>query len=367
MQQPLITVIIPTFNRVYCVGRAIDSARTQTHQNLEIVVVDDGSSDETRDMIARTYGADPRVRYFFHENRGVTATRNRGLSLSRGEYVAWLDSDDVWLPWKLELQLACFRALPEVGMVWSDMQAVDPDGEIANHSHLRTMYGAYRWFPRNEQLFSQSLPLAGIVPHLASVVVDRRFYAGKIFSHMIMGNLVHTSTVLVRRDRLDKVGRLNEELCFSGEDYDFHLRTCRYGPVGFIDMATIRYQTGMADRLSRDEYSIHAAMNCLTSVLPFIEHARSEIDLPDRMIRRRLAEIHRRAGEKLVNAGESLKARAHLRTSLRHHFWQFRAWKFMALAMLPTRAREQLRTRLRSLKSMVGIGKKQPLTAAKAG
>ena len=68
---------------------------------------------------------------------------------------------------------------------------------------------------------------------------------------MIMGNLVHTSTVLIRRERLEKVRGFNEELRISGEDYDFHLRTCREGPVGFIDLATIRYQTGMPDRLTR--------------------------------------------------------------------------------------------------------------------
>ena len=83
MANPLVSVIIPTFNRAHCVGRAIDSVRTQTHQNTEILVLDDGSTDGTRELIEQSYADDPRVRYLYHQNRGVTATRNRGLSLAR--------------------------------------------------------------------------------------------------------------------------------------------------------------------------------------------------------------------------------------------------------------------------------------------
>ena len=74
MPEPLVSVIIPTFKRAYCLGEAIDSVRTQTHQNTEILVLGDGSTDGTRDLIERSYAGEPRVRYFFHENRGVTAT-----------------------------------------------------------------------------------------------------------------------------------------------------------------------------------------------------------------------------------------------------------------------------------------------------
>ncbi len=337
MPEPLISVIIPTFNRAYCIGKAIDSVRTQTHQNTEILVIDDGSTDGTRDLIDRTYADDPRVRYVFHENRGVTATRNRGLALVRGEFVALLDSDDTWSPWKLELQLACFRHRPEIGMVWTDMEAVGPGGEIISRAYLRTMYGAYRWFPRQEQLFPHSFSLAEIAPGLAPHLADRRLHTGDIFSQMIMGNLVHTSTVIIRRETLEKVGRFNEELLFCGEDYDFHLRTCRQGPVGFLDLATIRYQTGMPDRLTRDEYKVYAATNCVKSILPFIEQERARIDLSDRMIRLRLAHVHSWAGERLLNTGESSLARVHLRKSLSHQLWQLKAWKFLALAFASRR------------------------------
>src|SRR5262245_28512438 len=257
MSSSLVSVIVPTYNRAYCLPRTIDSVLNQTHAASEVILLDDGSTDGTRELVRERYGREPRVRYAYQENQGVTATRNNALALARGDYVAFLDSDDWWEPWKLELQLACFARRPEVGMVWTDMQAVDPDGQVVNPAYLRTMYGAYRWFPK-ERLFPESVPLADLAPGLRATVGDRRFYAGDIFSPMVMGNLVHTSTVLLRRDRLAAVKKFNEELRVSGEDYDFHLRTCRAGPVGYADVSAVHYQTGMPDRLTRPSYRVHA-------------------------------------------------------------------------------------------------------------
>jgi len=306
------------------------------------------------------------VRYFFHENRGVTATRNRAFTACRGDFVALLDSDDIWSPWKLELQLACFRHHPEIGMVWSDMEAIGPGGEVVSRSHLRTLYSAYQWFPRSEDLFPHSYPLAQIAPGLAPVVEDRKLYTGEIFSQMIMGNLVHTPTVVLRRDRLEKIGGFNEDLRISGEDYDFHLRTCREGPVGFIDLATIRYQTGNPDQLTRPAYNVHIAVNCLKTMLPWIDQKPSQINLPDRMLRLRLAEVHGWVGEALTSAGESSQARAHLRKSLKHQVWQYQAWKFLALASLPGSVREPTRRLARALKVRLGAKKAVAIAAAKA-
>ena len=365
MPEPLVSVIIPTFNRAYCVGQAIDSVRTQTHQNTEILVLDDGSSDGTRDFIEQSYGDDPRVRYFFHENRGVTATRNRGIPLCRGDFVALLDSDDTWSPWKLELQLACLHHRPEVGMVWTDMEAVGPGREVVSRSYLRTMYHAYRWFPL-EELFRESFPLADIAPELAPFVEDGRLHTGEIFSQMIMGNLVHTSTVVLRRERIEKVRGFNEELRLSGEDYDFHLRTCKEGPVGFVDVPTIRYQTGFPDQLTHSAYKVHAAKNCLSTILPWIEYQRSQIELPERMLRLRLAEVHGWLGDVLLSSGETSLARVHLRKSLSRQPWQPRALKLLALASLPRSVRQPLRRLARALKAKPRMRNDQRIASAEA-
>ena len=156
MSGDLVTVVIPTYNRAHCIARAIDSAATQTHTNLDIIIVDDGSSDDTGTLIQKRYGDDPRVTYLRQENQGVSAARNAGLRMARGSYIALLDSDDVWKPWKIELQLRCLDHFPEAGMVWTDMEAVGPDGCLISQRYLRSMYqNSYRWFPSNNALFSR--------------------------------------------------------------------------------------------------------------------------------------------------------------------------------------------------------------------
>ena len=226
MTNDQVSVVIPTYNRANCIRNAVDSVLAQTHSNWEILVVDDGSTDETKRLIAQEYGHDPRIRYIYQQNAGVSHARNTGMDRSRGDYIAFLDSDDRWKTWKLEVQLMCLRRFPEVGMVWTDMEAVNPEGAVIDPRHLKTMYSAYRFF-QMDTLFEKSVPVGEITQ--AVEARGARFYAGDIYPDMIMGSLVHTSTVLLRRERMEKVKGFDESLKLSGEDYDFHLRTCKWG------------------------------------------------------------------------------------------------------------------------------------------
>src|SRR5262245_55073016 len=129
MSRPLVSVVIPTFNRAYCLADAIDSVISQTYPNVEVVLIDDGSTDTTPALIEERYGRDERVRYVRQDKSGTNIARNHGLRLARGEFVALLDSDDYFLPWKLEMEVACLEALPDAGMIWTDMDALDSDGK----------------------------------------------------------------------------------------------------------------------------------------------------------------------------------------------------------------------------------------------
>ena len=117
MDSSLVSVVIPTYNRADCLVQTLSSVFGQTHTELEILLVDDGSTDGTRALIERHWGNDSRLRYLFQSNRGVSAARNYGMREARGAYLALLDSDDAWMPWKLEAQLACLAAFPEAGMI----------------------------------------------------------------------------------------------------------------------------------------------------------------------------------------------------------------------------------------------------------
>lgn len=346
---PLVSVVIPTYNRAYCLPRAIDSALAQTHANLEIIVVDDGSTDNTREVVQTRYGHEPRVRYLPQRNTGVSGARNHGMDEARGEFVALLDSDDLWYPWKIAAQLAVFRAFPEAGMVWTDMEAIDPDGHVCNPRYLRTMYSAYRWFS-SDDLFDKSVTLADVEPSCPETLRGTRAYFGDIYSPMIMGNLVHTSTVLIRRERMRQVGEFVAKYTHGGEDFHFHLRTCREGPVAFLDAASIQYQLGFADQITRPESQMNFATSFLETIQTELAEHRKRIRLPRHMLRAVLAEAHGWIGSVALNRGDLTLARRHLACSLSQQPWHPNVWRQLLLALLPARLGETLRSIYRRLR-----------------
>jgi GT2 family glycosyltransferase len=350
MDAPLVSVVVPTYNRASLIGRTIESVLAQTYPAVEVVVVDDGSSDDTQERIAERYGGDARVRYFHQENAGPAMARNAGFAQARGEYVALLDSDDTWFPWKLSLQVRCMQRYPELGMTWTDMQMIDPSDQVVDPAYLRHMYSAYAWFT-NDQIFPHTWPLSEIAPDLADVVGAAPLRVGNIFSKMIMGNLVHTSTVVLRRDRLARVKGFDESLRRTGEDYDFHLRTCREGPVGLLDLPAIRYQQGLPDRLTAKHLRLKMAQNLLRTIEPVVARDRASIDLPDHMIRRTLAKAHAWVAYEHLERGEVGPARKHYLQSLRQRPWQPALAKPISFAALPFGAGPVLRRKLRSLKA----------------
>lgn len=131
--EPLVSVVLPTFNRADLLGRAIDSVRQQTYRTFELLVVDDGSTDDTAALIAGI--ADDRLRYLPQSaNRGQAAARNEGLRRARGDFISFQDSDDVWMPDRLARLMAAFEtAGPRVGVVYSDMLRVWRDGRVTYH------------------------------------------------------------------------------------------------------------------------------------------------------------------------------------------------------------------------------------------
>jgi GT2 family glycosyltransferase len=317
-ESDLVSVVIPSYNRASSVGAAIDSALGQTHRNVEVLVVDDGSTDETAAVVSCRYAGDPRVRYLHKENGGAASARNEGLRHARGAFVAFLDSDDWWKPWKTELQLRCLERFPQAGMIWTDMEAVGPDGRLIQPRFLRTMYrAAYRWFPTPESLFETSTPLDTVGCATLPAGTPGRVWCGDLSSSILLGNLVHTSTVLLRRERREQVGFFLESLR-SGEDFEFHLRTCRLGPVAYADLETIRYQIGGVDQLTRPELQIGLARAFVATIAPLLERAGPEVKLPRHMVAAVLAEAHAWVGREALVHGQTREARAHLRNSLRH-------------------------------------------------
>lgn len=343
-ESAMVSVVIPTYNRAYCLPLAIDSVLAQAHDPLEVLVIDDGSTDDTRECVARLYGSEPRVRYIHQPNKGVSAARNTGLRQIRGDYVAFLDSDDRWLPGKLKLQLDCLNAVPEAGMVSTDMQAIDPEGAVIHPRYLQLMYSGHRRYSSYRDLYSGERVMPGSTPPV-------RFYWGDIFSQMVLGNLVHTSTVLIRRNRLNAAGYFREDLR-TGEDFHFHLRVCREGPVAFIDLATIQYRIGSADALTKPALHLDIAKAYIMTLHEVLERDGNRITVPAHVIADSRARAYAWAGRTALDADRAGEARTWYLKSLQLRPLRLSTLQFFVVSVLPRPVRGLLATAVRRLRAL---------------
>jgi glycosyltransferase involved in cell wall biosynthesis len=205
-----ISVIIPTYNRVNLIGRALASVYAQSRSAQEVIVVDDGSSDGTDDYV-RTYF--PQARYIRQANRGVSAARNRGITAARGEWLAFLDSDDEWLPQKLAIQCQVLQASTDHRMCHSN--------EI--------------WVRRGRCVNPMR-------KHVKS--------GGNIFQRCLPRCMISPSSVMLHRSVMETVGRFDEAFP-ACEDYDLWLRVCAVYAVLYVEQPLIIKYGGHPDQLSR--------------------------------------------------------------------------------------------------------------------
>ena len=231
---PQISVIIPTYNRASLIQRAIHSVFRQSFGDWELIVVDDGSTDSTQDTLI-SYTNHSKVRLFKTENRGVSAARNLGIRQARGTWIAFLDSDDEWLPTKLEKQMEESQKHPEIFIIHGD--------EIWIRKGLR-VNPMKKHQKKGGDIFHQALKLCCISP----------------------------STVFIKKNLFEKIGGFREDFPVC-EDYDLWLRiTSRY-PVGYIDDFLIKKHGDHLDQLSRqykamDYWRVLSLFYCLSPINP---------------------------------------------------------------------------------------------------
>jgi len=209
-QKPRVSVIIPTYNRAWSLHEAVQSVLKQTYTDYEIIVVDDGSTDETATLL-HNYGS---VIAMHQPRQGVSAARNQGVRAARGELLAFLDSDDFWLPEKLSVQVRYFDDNPEAVICQTEET----------------------WVRRGVRVNPGR---------------RHRKQAGMIFKPSLALCLVSPSAVMLRRSLFVSVGGFDDQLP-ACEDYDLWLRiSCRY-PIGLIETPLIVKRGGHDDQLSRE-------------------------------------------------------------------------------------------------------------------
>lgn len=207
----LVSVIVPAFNAARTIDATLATALGQSHRNLEVIVVDDGSQDATAAIVARRATEDPRLRYVFQSNRGVAAARNRGIDLARGAYIATLDADDLWDEAKIARQVERFlTAGPETALVYTWCYWLAPEGGTL-----------------------------GYAPPL--------LHEGRVFPQMCLGNLViSASNALIRREAVLAAGGFDESLRLAGgqgcEDWKLYLQVAEQHEIAAVPEYLVGYR-----------------------------------------------------------------------------------------------------------------------------
>jgi len=187
----LISIIIPTYNRGGLIINTINSVLNQTYLNWELIIVDDGSTDNTKEIIASVN--DSRIKYIYRENKGPSAARNTGIKNANGEYIAFLDSDDEWLPEKIERQIKFLDKNPNIGIIGGWSTSV---------------------FENNKKLSQSCIEIKNNKTYIKALL---------LFPFYKINELPWTSSIIVKKECFDKVGYFDEKM-ISKEDWDMWLR-----------------------------------------------------------------------------------------------------------------------------------------------
>jgi glycosyltransferase involved in cell wall biosynthesis len=224
-----VSVVIPTYNRMPFLDRALRSVLAQTVQPQEVIVVDDGSTDNTLAMLKSSY---PHVKYCYQDNQGVSKARNRGIAMANFDWIAFLDSDDEWMPEKLQMQFDVVHKNSGLPLCHTEEIWIRR-GRRVNPMHKHQKYGGY--------IYDKCLPLCAISP----------------------------SSAIIHRTVFEQVGLFDESLP-ACEDYDLWLRICSRYEVLYIDSPLIVKYGGHDDQLSRrywgmDRFRIQALLKMLNN------------------------------------------------------------------------------------------------------
>lgn len=305
---PTVSVVIPAYNAVAFLPRAVESVLGQTYSDFELIVVDDGSTDETP-QVMEEYEDD--VRYVRKENGGSASARNRGIREARGEYIALLDADDVWLPEKLERQMELHRTDPD--LMWSYTNWLQVDQETGETIH------------RSDQIMENQ--------------------GGDVLRPLIGRLFIPPSTQVFRRDVFEDVGTYDEsDLHLTSEDWEFSLRVAEKYPIGYLDQPLVRrLRHGGKKTTTMDlDDALHDRQAIITKAV------RRNPDRLTDLYNPAMANLYTKMGRKALDREERFRALRMFGTAIKYAPTYWRAWLYGASSLFP-RSILRLMGRLRTL------------------
>jgi glycosyltransferase involved in cell wall biosynthesis len=274
--KPTVSIIIPTYNRSRLLARAVKSVLNQTYQDFELIIVDDGSTDGTKEVVAGFN--DVRIRYVRHEeNRGEAAARNTGIKAAKCNYIAYQDSDDEWLPEKLARQMELLEnAPPEVGVIYT--------GFWKTENHRRT-YIPFSWVSQKN---------------------------GDIHKELLKGNFIGSPVVLIKKECFDRVGLFDERLR-NLVDWEMWLRISKHYHFRCVDepLVVAHYDLG---NVSDNPGSL------IDALVLVLEKNRCELEMEKKLLAKHWMNI----GDLLVANGETKKGRRYIVDALKLYPFRIR-------------------------------------------
>lgn len=286
--KPKVSVIIPTYNRAAKVRNAIESVLSQTFSDLEVIVVDDGSSDDTGRILGEMFGN--RIRYYAQANQGVSAARNKGIAEARGEWISFLDSDDLWEKDKVEWQL---KALERFG---SQCGACYTDARVLNYPEKRTLFQMAQESHRHEGIM-------GVNTEVLKLLV-RPGGAGMVLS---------ACSLLARADLVERTGGLNPKLRYQ-QDTEFMFRLalltkfCYVNrPLAWFDRSPVEIRhVGVSSEWNKNEFVLQDSQIWLEGLLDLGESVPWKIR---KLIRAQLGSVHSGLANWHLETGQYGRAR----------------------------------------------------------
>jgi glycosyltransferase involved in cell wall biosynthesis len=303
---PKVSVIIPAYNHGHFLGEAIQSVLDQTFPEFELIVVDDGSTDNTKEVVESF--KDPRIRYIYQENRGLPAARNTGIKASGGEYIAFLDSDDVWLPRNLELKVQVLDARPDVALVCSDFYPFD--------NETGAIIGRF-W---HDKPFLSWLNPQEVARQPLKELLSRG------------GCFIRYSVAVMRREVFTEVGYFDESI-WGHEDWDMSVRIVQRFPIETIDIPLARYRVHGSNLTANQGRMHEEAIAVFNKALRSYSLSGTE----QKLVKRRLAQMHFYSGHTMIAEGRVTEGRQRLIASVRANPWCVRPYIYLALSLLGTK------------------------------
>lgn len=306
-----VSIVIPAFNAAECIEEALESVFVQEYLDYEIIVVDDGSTDSTRAVLQKYVDAG-KIRYFYQQNAGPGAARNRGMDEAQGEYICFLDADDEMVERSLFSRVHFLDSHPDVAMVFTDFYKLNTPEDVRVH------------FRENQ--FLQKFQRA-----ISSADDEGYVFGEKYFECTLDHNpFVLTSTVMVRRVIVEKIGHFNTELQVA-EDVDYWLRICRSYNIGFIDEPLTKYNNFRSVLTKNEKKFFEDSIVFYSQLLHDLEND----DLCRNLLKKKLSVIEFNFAYYLFHIEEFSASKKHFRNSFLWKRTNFAAIKWNIFSLAP--------------------------------